>query len=68
MHDAARESLGTQVTDGQLSEVLSSTRKLEVVLARLSGTAGRRRVGAPATVELFAGYCLCRQCCDRLAA
>ena len=28
------------MTDRQLSEVLSSTRKLEVVLARLSGTAG----------------------------
>jgi hypothetical protein len=22
--------------------------------------------GAPATVELFAGYCLCRPCCDGL--
>ncbi len=26
----------------------------------------RRRIGAPATVELFAGYWLCQPYCDRL--
>lgn len=40
MHAAARESLATEVTDGQLAELLASGRKLEVVLARLSGAAG----------------------------
>jgi hypothetical protein len=37
-------------------------RELRVDLGRC------RLCGAPATVELFAGHCLCRQCCDRLAA
>jgi hypothetical protein len=40
MHAAARESIGSPVTDGQLAELLDSGRKLEVVLARLSGSAG----------------------------
>lgn len=40
MHAAARESLGDHVTDGQLASLLDSARKLEVVLARLSGAAG----------------------------
>jgi hypothetical protein len=33
--------------------------------ARL-GCKGGWRVGVLGTVELFAGHCLCRQCCDRL--
>jgi hypothetical protein len=40
MHTLAKESLGSLVTDEQLTELVASTRKLEVVLARLSGTAG----------------------------
>ena len=40
MHTAARETLGSQVTDRQLANLLGSGRKLEVVLARLSGAAG----------------------------
>jgi hypothetical protein len=40
MHAAARHSLGSQVTDGQLADLVDSARKLEVVLARLSGAAG----------------------------
>lgn len=40
IHAAASESLGTQVTDGQIADLLASSRKLEVVLARLSGAAG----------------------------
>lgn len=40
MHAAARESLGDQVTAEQLADLLGSGRKLEVVLARLSGAAG----------------------------
>lgn len=39
MHAASRESLGSQVTVGQLADLLDSGRKLEVVLARLSGAA-----------------------------
>ena len=34
--------------------------------ARLGCRGGRWRVGAPATVELFADYWLCRPWCDRL--
>jgi hypothetical protein len=40
MHAAARRSIGDQVTDGQLADLLESGRKLEVVLGRLSGAAG----------------------------
>jgi hypothetical protein len=40
MHAAARESLGSLVTDSQLADLVGSGRKLEVVLARLSGAAG----------------------------
>lgn len=40
MYAAARESLGDQVTDEQFTDLVSSQRKLEVVLARLSGAAG----------------------------
>ncbi len=40
MNAAATESLGPAVTDGQLAGLLGSGRKLEVVLARLSGAAG----------------------------
>jgi hypothetical protein len=40
MHTAARQSLGDQVTDQQVADLLGSGRKLEVVLARLSGAAG----------------------------
>jgi hypothetical protein len=40
MHTVARESLGSVVADQQFDALVASTRKLEVVLARLSGAAG----------------------------
>src|SRR5215469_1150414 len=40
MHSAAAQSVGAEVTDGQLAGLVGSGRKLEVVLARLSGAAG----------------------------
>jgi len=40
MHAVAGQSLGDQVTAGQLADLVGSGRKLEVVLARLSGAAG----------------------------
>lgn len=40
VHAAAGVSLGAHVTDAQLTDLLGSGRKLEVVLARLSGAAG----------------------------
>ncbi len=55
MHSAARESLGTQVTDAQLADLLGSGRKLEVVLARLSGAAGLEAADC-----LLPSGCACR--------
>jgi hypothetical protein len=63
MHAAAGESLGSQVTDRQLANLLSSGRKLEVVLARLSGAAGAEaadcllalRLHLPNEAHLLAG-------------
>src|ERR1700689_3174157 len=40
MYAAAKESLGDQVADEQFADLVNSQRKLEVVLARLSGAAG----------------------------
>ena len=52
MHAAASESLGDQVTARQLADLLESGRKLEVVLARLSGAACRDAAGCLLALQL----------------
>lgn len=52
MHAAAVESLGDLVTAQQLADLLKSGRKLEVVLARLSGAAGPDAAGCLLTLRM----------------
>ena len=54
MHGAARQSLGELVTAGQIAELLDSGRKLEVVLARLSGAAGPQAADCLLALRLLA--------------
>jgi hypothetical protein len=52
MYAGANESLGDQVTDEQLTDLVNSGRKLEVVLARLSGAAGIEAAGCLFSLRL----------------
>jgi hypothetical protein len=52
MHAEARSSLETAVTDEQLAELLASGRKLEVVLARLSGATGAEAADCLLSLQL----------------